>query len=339
MKAVYWDSHYFSDDFHRFFSLSEWYPTDDLIAFQEYQSNYKLAMIGKYSHGPEFEELIEKLLPCCDKIIVFDSELHNKHVEPILKYRDSKITWVIPGYVYSINNQIFNNQWLRGQIEMYRQPQIRTDLDELRPHDVKQYYFDALLGAGKPNKDHLARWIREDQYEDRILLRHGYKDFILPQTLTEGHGASLTVYKGWGCLLSTVIPIDVYNSTAYSIVGETSYENSYFFLTEKTAKCLMARRMFVVFSGQHWLRSFKTLGFETFDTVIDESYDTIEDPGTRWRAAYEQVKYLCSLDQRTVLDKIKPIVDYNYDHLWNTNWREILDQQVLAEVDFSIQTE
>jgi hypothetical protein len=61
-------------------------------------------MIGKYSHGPEFDIIIQELIPVCDKIIVFDSELHDKHVKPIVKYRDSKITWVIPGYVHGIEN-------------------------------------------------------------------------------------------------------------------------------------------------------------------------------------------------------------------------------------------
>lgn len=338
MKSIYWDSHYFTSDFQKFFDKNIWSDTNDLDLFLETPASYKLAMIGKYSHGPEFDIIIQKLIPVCDKIIVFDSELHNKHVKPIIKYRDSKITWVIPGYVYDIENTIFNNQWLRGQIEMYRQPQIHSDLAELDPYAVKPYYFDALLGAGKPHKDYLAKQIRDDDLENKILLRHGYKDFIFPQTITEGHGASLTNYKGWGCLLSTIIPMDIYNQTAYSIVGETEWDNSHFFLTEKTAKCLMSRRLFVMFSGQYWLRTFRHLGFKTFDSVIDESYDDIENSVERWAIAYAQVKYLCTLDQTEVLNEIRPILEYNYDLLWSTKWREILDQQVLALIDFSNQT-
>jgi hypothetical protein len=333
MKAVFWDNHYFDSDFKHYFDTAEWCITDQLDIFTDTESSYKLAMIGQYSHGPEFNEIIEQLLPICDKIIVFDSELHNKHVEPIVKYRDSKITWVIPGYVYGIENAIFNNQWLRGQIEMYRQPQIYTDLAELDPYAVKPQHFDALLGAGKPHKDFVAEQIRRDDLEDKILLRHGYKDFIFPQTITEGHGASLTVYKGWGCLLSTIVPLDIYNQTAYSIVGETEWDNTHFFLTEKTSKCLIARRLFVMFSGQYWLKHFRELGFQTFSSVIDESYDVIEDPTTRWAMAYEQVRSLCEQDQRTVLDRLEPVLEHNYNHLWTTDWRGILDRQVLAEIN------
>ena len=337
MKSVYWDNHYFSSDFKKFFD-DTWTTTNDLSSFLKIVSGYRLAMIGKYSHGPEFNIIIEQLLPICDKIIVFDSELHDKHVEPIIKYRDNNITWVIPGYVYGIDNTIFNNQWLRGQVEMYSQSQIKLDLEELHPYQTKPHYFDALLGEGKPHKDFVADQIRADNLEDKIILRHGYRDFIFPQTITEGHGASLTRYKGWGCLLSTIIPIDIYNQSVYSIVGETEWDNSHFFLTEKTAKCLMARRLFVMFSGQYWLRTFKQLGFQTFDSVIDESYDLIEDPQLRWTTAYEQVKYLCTMDQQQILDKIKPVLEYNYNLLWSTNWRETLDQQVLASIGSVIQT-
>ena len=338
IKAVYWDNHYFTSDFKKYFDPS-WTDTNNLDYFLSIDPDYKLAMIGKYSHGFEFDILIQKLLTVCDKIVVFDSELHDKHIEPIIKYRDTKITWVIPGYVYGIENTIFNNQWLRGQVEMYSQPQIYSDLAELSPYSVKPYYFDALLGAGKPHKDYVADQIQANNLLDKILLRHGYKDFILPQTITEGHGASLTNYKGWGCLLSTIVPLDIYNQTAFSIIGETEWTNSHFFLTEKTAKCLMAHRMFVMFSGQYWLRTFRELGFKTFDCVIDESYDDIEDSQLRWKIAFDQVIYLCLTDQKLILEKVKPIVEYNYDLLWSTNWRKILDQQVLASIGCVVQTE
>lgn len=330
MNAVYWDNHYFTSDFQKFFSKDAWINTNDLDLFLETPASYKLAMIGKYSHGPEFDIIIQELLPVCDKIIVFDSELHDQQVTPIVKYRDEKITWVIPGYVYGVDNTVFNNQWLRGQVEMYSQPQIYSDLAELSPYTKKSYYFDALLGAGKPHKDFLAKQIRADNLEDKILLRHGYKDFILPQTITEGHGASLTKYKGWGCLLSTIVPLDIYNQSAYSIVGETGWNNTHFFLTEKTSKCIIARRLFVMFSGQHWLRTFRNIGFKTFDGIIDESYDNIENSYDRWTMAYEQVKYLCTLDQEEVLNKVKPILEYNYDLLRSNDWRNELDQDVLA---------
>ena len=338
MKAVFWNNHYFSVDFYQFFDPSEWMITDDINVYINYSSNYKLSMIGStyILHSgvdPDISGLLDQLLPVSDKVIVFDSELHSHYLDPIFKYQDSKITWVIPGMVHGIDNTIFNNQWFRAEIELYRQPQIKPELALLQPHSTKPMYFDALLGAGKAHKDFVAEQIRADGLEDKIILRHGYKNFIYPAEVTAQPAVYEPInYKGVTTSLIPVVPLDIYNESAYSIVGETSYDNRWVFLTEKTAKCFMGRRLFVMFAGQHYLKAIRDLGFKTFDEVIDESYDLIEDNQTRWNMAYDQVKYLCSQPQQPILDQIKSIVDYNYDLMWSTEWRDILDKQVMEQV-------
>ena len=334
MKIVYTDN-YYPNSFPELFTKDCWLITDNLEQFQQTQADYKIAMIHLPDQGEKLDSLLEQLLPQCIKIFVFGYELHTRHVESVAKHRDEKITWVVPGFVYGIENTLFHNLWLKGQVEMYRQPQITPDLELLRPYDAKQYYFDMLTGSNKPHKDFITEKVFADALKDKIFTRAKFETFIFPQDVTEGHAASHAVYRGWGCLMANIIPLDIYNKTAYSIILETQWENTHFFLTEKIAKCLLARRLFVVFSGQHWLRSFKTLGFKTFDSVVDESYDAIEDNYARWTAGYEQIKYLCTQDQSEVLAKIQPILDYNFNHMWNTDWRGILDQQVLSKIDFS----
>jgi hypothetical protein len=51
--------------------------------------------------------------------------------------------------------------------------------------------------------------------------------------------------------------------------------------------------------------------------------------------AYAQVKYLCTLDQTEVLNKIKPVLEYNYELLWSTDWRGTLDRQVLDLINLT----
>jgi hypothetical protein len=344
MKTVFWDNHYFSCDFQKYFNAEQWIATDDLEKFQTIESSYKLAMIGRIHLIIDKQErgIIDQLLLICDKVIIFDNDLTTRHVEAILEYNHPKITWVMPGNIYGIDNNIFNNQYLRSMIEMYGRPQIKPDLEELRPYDTKPYFFDALLGRYKPHRDYVVEQINKDQNADKIFLRYGHSNFVLPSNFTEvgqhdqmalGPPGYVVDYKGHGCPLAFVILLDIYNITAYSIICETEWNNTHFFITEKTAKCLLARRLFVVFCGQYWLRSFKGLGFKTFDCIIDESYDNIEDPHTRWSAGYEQVKYLCTLDQQMVLDKIRPILEHNYELMWSTDWRGILDRQVLGQIE------
>jgi hypothetical protein len=129
------------------------------------------------------------------------------------------------------------------------------------------------------------------------------------------------------------LPIEIYNQTAYSVVAETGYQNWYSFFTEKTAKPMMARRLFVMFSGQNFLHNLRSLGFRTFDTVIDESYDRIRNDQERWSAAFEQVQRLCEMDQQEVFEKIAPVVEHNYNLLMNTDWTQHMLTQLQEKIN------
>jgi hypothetical protein len=117
--------------------------------------------------------------------------------------------------------------------------------------------------------------------------------------------------------ISQVLPLKIYNKTAYSIVMETWADNRYSFFTEKIAKPILGRRLFVVISGQHFLRNLRQLGFKTFDGIIDESYDSIQESTTRWAKAIEQTKWLCQQPQEKILSQIAPIVIHNFAVLSN----------------------
>ena len=111
------------------------------------------------------------------------------------------------------------------------------------------------------------------------------------------------------------LPFKIYQQTAFSLICETTTNNDASFFTEKIAKPMLACRLFVVISGQYYLKNLRKLGFRTFDNVIDESYDSEPDPVKRWNLALEQVKWLCSQDQGKILKSIIPIVLHNQNQL------------------------
>jgi len=71
---------------------------------------------------------------------------------------------------------------------------------------------------------------------------------------------------------------DWYDQTCYSIVLETAkkWEWMSLFLTEKTYKPLAFKHPFMLMSGVGALAYLKSQGFETFDNIFDESYDTTD---------------------------------------------------------------
>ena len=133
--------------------------------------------------------------------------------------------------------------------------------------------------------------------------------------------------------LSRVIPISVFNDTAYSIVAETDHDNTLSFYSEKTAKPMIARRLFVAFTGYKFLANLRQLGFETFGAVIDESYDLIKNDRDRYAAAFEQVKALCNLDQQQVYRTIKPTLEHNYNLIMNTDWTQYAANQIRERIN------
>jgi hypothetical protein len=91
---------------------------------------------------------------------------------------------------------------------------------------------------------------------------------------------------------------DWYDSTCFSVVAE-SYMRSYRWqdsqysykteISEKVLKPLAFEHPFVVFGSVDSLAYLKSQGFETFDNLFDESYDTVVDDRDRHSAATNSV--------------------------------------------------
>jgi hypothetical protein len=90
--------------------------------------------------------------------------------------------------------------------------------------------------------------------------------------------------------------------------------------------------LFVAFSGRKFLANLHRLGFETFGHVIDESYDLEPDFVTRMHMAFEQVRYLCSVPQQQILDKIGPVLEHNHNLIMTTDWTQIAVNKISARI-------
>jgi hypothetical protein len=67
------------------------------------------------------------------------------------------------------------------------------------------------------------------------------------------------------------------------------------FITEKTFKPIKNSQMFIIFGACGSLQLLRDMGYKTFDHVLNNSYDTIENTTKRWKAAMNMVT--------TVLDR------------------------------------
>jgi hypothetical protein len=73
-------------------------------------------------------------------------------------------------------------------------------------------------------------------------------------------------------------------------------------------------------ANRYSLAALRELGFQTFGSIIDESYDEIEGIYNRQMAAMEQIKWLCQQDQSSILGRCRDIVDHNFNLMYGTDW-------------------
>lgn len=270
-----------------------------------------------------FQTKIDHAVKEYDTVIILCSELHDNSVEFILRNQHSKIHYYTCGFVQGSNNHKWMD-WFITTVDVYKRSP-----PELNPYSTKPKYFDALLGWAKPHRQIIYDRLHQDhriitsylQDRSRSLTDSGWinaSQCSVPSDVK--NTVSIINHKGQSASLSQIIPDTVYNQTAYSIVAETNYSNHYSFYTEKVVKPILAKRLFIVFSGQHYLSNLRQLGFKTFNDIIDESYDTVADPVSRFNLALAQVDYLLDQPQNIILDKIKPITEHNHQLMLDCDW-------------------
>jgi len=114
-----------------------------------------------------------------------------------------------------------------------------------------------------------------------------------------------------------LISMAAHDMSYFNLVLESDVGNDRFFLTEKTIKPLLIGQPFVIYSSQGFLQHVKNLGFCTFGTLWDESYD--QEPDYEKRAL--MVANLCiklkEFDWAGNRDQLRAICMKNQMHIHN----------------------
>ena len=152
-----------------------------------------------------------------------------------------------------------------------------------------------------------------------ITDEDGYEALPLADDYQSIHSSRPIKLFGGTMSLAYMIPINIYKQTAYSVVAETGYSNDFSLFSEKTFKPILCKRLFIMFAGQHYLKHLRSIGYQTFEGIIDETYDTIADPYVRWSLAFNQMMWLSTQYQQVILERAKPILEHNHAHMISRN--------------------
>lgn len=116
----------------------------------------------------------------------------------------------------------------------------------------------------------------------------------------------------WGAIY---INADAYIDTYFSLVTETVCTHPYSFRTEKIWKPIAMGHPWIAVANRGYYQSMRNLGFQTFNSLIDESFDQIDNDQQRLERIVTVVKDLCEQNLEHFLAEARPICDHNRQHL------------------------
>ena len=194
-------------------------------------------------------------------------------------------------------------------------------------------YWDLLLGEASENKDWLHNAISNhpvfdktfQTYFGRDTSRGHWSDHVVrPVKHTAETLGPLSERFNTQIRCSDLFDPEIYNQTYYTAMIETTIHNDFAMFSEKEAKPIVAKRPFIVFGACRQLEAFRSLGFKTFDGVVDESYDLIADKETRWQKALDSMLLLTKKDPIEVYESLKSSLEHNKKHFEDTEWKRCL---------------
>lgn len=164
---------------------------------------------------------------------------------------------------------------------------------------------------------------RQD-FDVKYFLEYGYKKHYLDTVLSKPDSVfSFTFHR------------DLSAKSCFEIVTETDICDS-LFLTEKTLKPILFKSPFLLCGSYLSLYRLKSFGFQTYDLVFDESYDSEPVYYDRMTIILDNIKRLCSMSVEEChkkMNTVKEVSDYNYNHFLNSDWSFNLTNNIQKRID------
>lgn len=163
-----------------------------------------------------------------------------------------------------------------------------------------------------------------NDFDVKYFLEYGYKKHFLDVALNKPD----SVY-------SFKFHRDLSAKSCFEIVTETDICDS-LFMTEKTLKPILYKSPFLLCGSYLSLYRLKSFGFQTYDSIFDESYDSEPVYYDRMAIILDNIKRLCSMSVEECYKKIntvKEVSDYNYNHFINSDWSFNLENNIQKRID------
>jgi hypothetical protein len=197
--------------------------------------------------------------------------------------------------------------------------------DYIRPSTSPDHFFLLLMNLQRDHRDQLFEITKP--YHDISLYSYVERGYYIKDDVP----ATGTPFQVGTSDQSFYNPA-WYAQTSFSMVSESSVTEKRF-ISEKIFKPVAFQHAFVVHGTPGSLQYLHELGFETFDHVIDESYDKVSDYALRLQLIQSVLKNLYqeySTGKSLFADTVsQQKIQHNYHNFYNV---DKLDQMWVTEI-------
>jgi len=317
--------------------------------------NHSTMKIFFWEQEPIFEDLTKLYLT------IFKSEYHNQQSAALVTSEHSSVVDHICATerlskLYYFFHGFAALDWYRGHyalnynkliIKQYNYDFISFNRIINNDRSYRIYFVSLLKELGLLNKGQVSFNVTDNLFDDwqdevadpntklsnyaRQHIEHhliGISKLVIDSPSIHG-SASASIPR-------TIDRIDYNNDTLnvnafWHVVTETVFYYDKLHLTEKIFKPIVSKQPFMLLAAPGNLAYLKSYGFKTFDLVIDESYDLIQDNDLRTEAVVEQLHWYCNLtpgEKTDIIQQLEPVIQHNFHHFYG-EFRHIITRELL----------
>lgn len=189
-------------------------------------------------------------------------------------------------------------------------------------NEIPQYLIDEQTNTVEQNWKSWMNEVYEDFPKEDLLkeIKGGYNIHTqLPLQLDQ---KTFDLAIAW---FSQKGLLRYYRDSYFSIITETFFLNKHpRHPTEKLFKAISHKHPFVYIANKNALESLTVFGYQTYDGIINESYDKEPDDCMRMLLMANEIQRLCNLNEAELQDfknKSLEVANYNYNKFLNhKNW-------------------
>lgn len=244
-----------------------------------------------------------------------------KHLEFEPWFAQGSLRWITGGDADATIKNLNNEHFLQATLGS----QMMVDYSIRKCHANRPYTFLFTNRKLRPHRKYLIAKLKFFGLLDRALWSclenydtRSHKDFnrvyVEHVNLPEKSLPSPYEIEPEPSWLDGVIHAPQFDDTYFSVVSETVFEYPHSFRTEKTYKPILAGHPFVICANTGFYQDLHRMGFRTFGSLIDESFDTVIDGKGRLDRLIQEVQWLCDQDLDQFWAETRDICLYNQQH-------------------------